>query len=222
MSLVHKLGMLEFDFWDKDLVRNDYPGGKLLPINDWVKGTVFAFDDPDNRLCLPPNSTGLPDFERIYNALANTVLALEDKDHVGVIEDLSDFIRLTVFNGDKFTPNSYIGEAEIDIASLIERARTKDLNTMLHPNYIPTIREFSLPLISAKKPGRVCKTIATIPFRASYQPYDALGKQVEQRARRGLHASDLARRAHINAQVSWFDVVRQDNRPMSSRADAAA
>ncbi|KAH9012340.1 hypothetical protein EDB85DRAFT_1029949 [Lactarius pseudohatsudake] len=42
--------MFEFVVWDKDLVRNDFLGGKSLPINDWFKGTVFTFDDPNNRV----------------------------------------------------------------------------------------------------------------------------------------------------------------------------
>ncbi|KAH9021196.1 hypothetical protein EDB85DRAFT_434624 [Lactarius pseudohatsudake] len=115
----------------------------------------------------PPNSTGLPDFERIYNALANTVLAPEDKDHVGVVLEISP--QMTFRNG----PTSLAWGWDMD--SFV----TKDLNTRLHPNSMPTIREFSLPLTSAKKPGGVCRTIPTITFRAGYQPYDALRKQVE-------------------------------------------
>jgi len=49
-SLVHKLGTLEFVVWDKDMIKNDHLGGHSLPIDQWSKGTAFAFDDPDNQV----------------------------------------------------------------------------------------------------------------------------------------------------------------------------
>ncbi|KAH9169193.1 hypothetical protein EDB89DRAFT_2199433, partial [Lactarius sanguifluus] len=306
-SLVHKLDKLEFvvcDDSDSDLVQNNYLGRKSLPIDEWFRGTVFAFNDnkplpivldsspptstmpgtgtitpipqplsvdpvhgPTMLIKLgffhPPNSTGLvPDFGRIYNALVNTVLAPEDPDHVGVVvleicgakdlpkwrnitrlgwdmdpfvqvsigsevartrvvhhslnpvwdeqlvlqlrrEDLSDLIRLTVFDRAKFMQNSYIGETEINIASLVERA----INTRLPSITMPTILELSLPLNPVKRPERVYKPTPIITFRASYRPYDALRKQGGQRPRHRPHASDLTRRADINPQVSQARVL---------------
>ncbi|KAH9059649.1 hypothetical protein EDB87DRAFT_1562923, partial [Lactarius vividus] len=96
-SLIHKLGMFEFVVWDKDIFGKYFMGEYSLPIDRWFKGT-FTFDDPNDepfsvnlissrstttvrgtiRLKLgivhPPDSTGLPDFEKTYDALM-TVLA---------------------------------------------------------------------------------------------------------------------------------------------------
>ncbi|KAH9011257.1 C2 domain-containing protein, partial [Lactarius hengduanensis] len=89
-SSVHKFGMLEFVVWNK-VIGTDFMGEYSLPIDRWFKGT-FAFVDPNNepfsvnlissrpptargtiRFKLgfynPPGWTGLPDFEKIYNAL---------------------------------------------------------------------------------------------------------------------------------------------------------
>src|SRR6266702_3919183 len=74
--------------------------------------------------------------------------------HVGEHE-LSLPLRLTVFDRDRIASNDYVGEAEINIATLVERAAKKDLNT----GYM---HEFELPLIPAKKPGRVYNLTPTI------------------------------------------------------------
>ncbi|KAI9457312.1 C2 domain-containing protein [Lactarius psammicola] len=110
-SLVDQLGTLEFVVWDKGFIRNEYLGEYSLPIDQWFKGMAFAFDDPNNKpffvglissrpaatvrgtmqikvgFVHPPNSTGLPDFGKTYNALMNTVLdpVGADKDHIGVV-----------------------------------------------------------------------------------------------------------------------------------------
>ncbi|KAH9173674.1 hypothetical protein EDB89DRAFT_1849751, partial [Lactarius sanguifluus] len=98
MSLVHKVGTLDFVVWDKDRIRNDYMGEYSLPVDQWIEGTAFAFDDPDNEpfsvglissrptqlvhgtmlikvgFVRPPGSTGQADFEKIYNVLiANNI-----------------------------------------------------------------------------------------------------------------------------------------------------
>ncbi|KAH9059651.1 C2 domain-containing protein [Lactarius vividus] len=264
-SLVHELGMLEFVVWDKDSIGKDYLGECSLLIDSWFKGNAFAFDDRNNQpysvdlissrsaktvhgtihiklgFIHPPNSTGLSDFERIYNALTNTVLSPADKGHVGVImveirgvkdlpkwpnmirtgwdmdpfvqvsindkvaktrvirhslnpvwdeqllfhvseQDLSLPIRLAVFDWDRFTRNDYIGEAKIDVTTLIERAGKGDPNNALYPNYVPTIRDFELPLTPDKKPGRVYEPVPTIIFRAGYRPFDTPRNEVGQGA----------------------------------------
>ncbi|KAH9031591.1 phosphatidylserine decarboxylase-domain-containing protein [Lactarius deliciosus] len=93
MSLADKLGVLEFVVWDKDMLKKEYMGEHALPLDEWFKGTAFAFDDPDNQsfsvslissratitvsgtmhikvgFVRPLNSTTLPDFVETYNAL---------------------------------------------------------------------------------------------------------------------------------------------------------
>lgn len=51
MSLADKLGVLEFVVWDKDMLKKEYMGEHALPLDEWFKGTAFAFDDPDNQVC---------------------------------------------------------------------------------------------------------------------------------------------------------------------------
>ena len=51
MSLADKLGVLEFVVWDKDMLKKEYKGEHALPLDEWFKGTAFAFDDPDNQVC---------------------------------------------------------------------------------------------------------------------------------------------------------------------------
>lgn len=53
MSLLHKLGILNLKFvvWNKDFIGNDFLGKNALPVNEWFKDTVFAFDDLHNQVC---------------------------------------------------------------------------------------------------------------------------------------------------------------------------
>ncbi|KAH9013828.1 C2 domain-containing protein [Lactarius pseudohatsudake] len=87
-SLMHELGTLKFVVWDKDWVGKDFLGDYSLPVDQWIKGTAFAFDDPNNEPILvrlksslcgtmlikvgfihPPDSTRQPDFVDTYNIL---------------------------------------------------------------------------------------------------------------------------------------------------------
>ncbi|KAH9054985.1 C2 domain-containing protein [Lactarius vividus] len=83
--------------------------------------------------------------------------------------DLSQAIRIAVFDRDKITSNDYVGGTEITIATLVETAAKKD-RTGFYPDDLPTIDDFELPLTPTKKPGRVFETIPIIFLRASYQP----------------------------------------------------
>ncbi|KAI9449813.1 C2 domain-containing protein [Lactarius psammicola] len=110
-STMHKLGALEFVVWDKDMIGKDFLGKYALPVNQWFRGTAFAFDDRNNQpffvdlvssrpnttvrgamrikvgFVHPPNLTGLPDFGTIYNLLMNPVLAppAAGNDRVGIV-----------------------------------------------------------------------------------------------------------------------------------------
>ncbi|KAH9014405.1 C2 domain-containing protein [Lactarius hengduanensis] len=233
MSLVNKLGTLDFSVWDKDLIgKDDFLGNYALPIDQWFNGTAFAFNVPDNQDFpvvlkssphgsmrikvgfVPFNSTSQPDFERIYNALKSAVqdLAPSVTDNVGTVivdiirakdlpkwpnmtrtgfdmdpfvqvsigelvqstrvishernpvwderlsfrvskHDLSQAIRIAVFNRDRITRNDYVGGAEISIATLVERAAKRGRHAELYPDDLPTIDDFELPLNLTKKQG---------------------------------------------------------------------
>ncbi|TFY74327.1 hypothetical protein EWM64_g9683, partial [Hericium alpestre] len=49
LSLAEKLGVVELVVWDKDTFRKDYLGEVAVPLEDWFKGSAFAFDDPSNE-----------------------------------------------------------------------------------------------------------------------------------------------------------------------------
>ncbi|KAH9173700.1 C2 domain-containing protein [Lactarius sanguifluus] len=83
--------------------------------------------------------------------------------------DLSQAIRIAVFDRDKITRNDYVGGAEIPIATLVERAAKKGRHAELYPDDLPTIDEFELPLSLSKKIGRVYETVPSIILRASFQ-----------------------------------------------------
>jgi phosphatidylserine decarboxylase len=50
LSLSERLGVLEFVVWDKDMLRKEYLGEYALPLDEWFRGNVFAYDDPDNQV----------------------------------------------------------------------------------------------------------------------------------------------------------------------------
>ena len=52
LSLSEKLGVLEFVVWDKDMLRKEYLGEYALPLDEWFRGNVFAYDDLDNQVRL--------------------------------------------------------------------------------------------------------------------------------------------------------------------------
>jgi hypothetical protein len=61
LSLSEKLGVLEFVVWDKDMLRKEYLGEYALPLDEWFRGNVFAYDDLDNqvRLIIPKSCGGI-------------------------------------------------------------------------------------------------------------------------------------------------------------------
>ncbi|KAN0126265.1 C2 domain containing protein [Lactarius tabidus] len=93
-----RLLSLKFAVWDKGKFGEVFLGKSVLSVNEWFKGTAFAFDDPQNEPILvgllssrtttilqgtmrikvgfvhSPTSTSQPDFSDLYNILANRVL----------------------------------------------------------------------------------------------------------------------------------------------------
>ncbi|ETW83451.1 hypothetical protein HETIRDRAFT_474586 [Heterobasidion irregulare TC 32-1] len=49
LSLADKLGVVELVVWDKDMLKKEYLGEVGLPLEDWFKNGIYAFDDPDNE-----------------------------------------------------------------------------------------------------------------------------------------------------------------------------
>ena len=50
LSLADKLGVVELVVWDKDMLKKEYLGEVGLPLEDWFKNGIYAFDDPDNEV----------------------------------------------------------------------------------------------------------------------------------------------------------------------------
>ncbi|KAH8983814.1 hypothetical protein EDB86DRAFT_3246889 [Lactarius hatsudake] len=81
-------------------------------------------------------------------------------------QDLKLPIRLEVFDWDMFTRNDLVGSAEINIATLVERAANRDPNTGLHPADLPSVLYFKgLPLTKSPDPSRVYTRTPTITFQ---------------------------------------------------------
>jgi Ca2+-dependent lipid-binding protein len=70
MSLADKLGVLEFVVWDKDILTKEYMGEHALPLDEWFKGTAFAFDDPDNQVRRSLLLKGIRAVNRLYYSLS--------------------------------------------------------------------------------------------------------------------------------------------------------
>ncbi|KAI9439553.1 C2 domain-containing protein [Lactarius indigo] len=92
-------------------------------------------------------------------------------------QDVKLPIRLSIFDWDRFTRNDLVGSVEMNVSTLVERATNRDPNTGLHTAELPSGLEFNdHPL--TKNTERVYSHTPTITFRASYQAYTALQKQV--------------------------------------------
>ncbi|KAH9007461.1 C2 domain-containing protein [Lactarius deliciosus] len=89
-------------------------------------------------------------------------------------------IQLTVIDRDKITSNDPVGKAEVKITTILQGAEKmkKELNTGLYSVDFPTMVRFECLLTKISK--RACTSNPTLTFRASYQSYVTLRKQVEQ------------------------------------------
>ncbi|KAI9439592.1 C2 domain-containing protein [Lactarius indigo] len=94
----------------------------------------------------------------------------------------STSVQLTVIDHDKITSNDPVGNAEIKITTILQGAEKaqKELNTGLYSVDFPTMVRFECPLTKISR--RECTSDPTLTFRASYQSYVTLRKQVEQGA----------------------------------------
>ncbi|KAH0832848.1 phosphatidylserine decarboxylase-domain-containing protein [Lanmaoa asiatica] len=86
-------------------------------------------------------------------------------------------VQLTVLDWDKLSSNDHVGDARFDVSELVKDAPQPDLKTGLygedddgsHP-----MKEFHLPLVTAKEMPWETKHNPVLHFRARFQPYDAL------------------------------------------------
>ncbi|KAH9015672.1 C2 domain-containing protein [Lactarius pseudohatsudake] len=85
-------------------------------------------------------------------------------------------IQLAVIDWDKITSHDPVGKAEINITAILER--TKEPNTGLYSVNFPSMVRFDCVLTKISK--RAWTSNPTLTFRASYQSYVTLRKQVEQ------------------------------------------
>ncbi|KAJ3497878.1 hypothetical protein NLJ89_g10292 [Agrocybe chaxingu] len=89
-------------------------------------------------------------------------------------------IQLNILDWDKLSSNDHIGDANLDVKELLANAPQPDPVTGLYAageeegGGEKGMREFSLPLSTAKETSWEGKHNPVIRFRAKYQPYDAL------------------------------------------------
>ncbi|KAH9037358.1 hypothetical protein EDB84DRAFT_1655777 [Lactarius hengduanensis] len=81
-------------------------------------------------------------------------------------QDLKLPIRLEIFDWDRFSRNDLVGSAEINVATLVQRAANRDPNTGLHPADLPSVLYFNaLPLTKNPDPSRAYTRTPTITFQ---------------------------------------------------------
>lgn len=139
----------------------DIGSAKNLP--DWPNMTFTGWDmDPFVKVSIGNEAVGTTRIiQHSRNPVWDELLLFHVREH-----DLSLPLRLAVFDHDTFTPDDYVGAAEINIATL---------NTGRHSALL-AMHEFDLPL--TKNPKRSYRCTPSITFRADYQSYDTLRRQV--------------------------------------------
>ncbi|PPQ93553.1 hypothetical protein CVT25_005520, partial [Psilocybe cyanescens] len=90
-------------------------------------------------------------------------------------------VQLSVLDWDKLSSNDHIGDVYFDVNELVRSAPQPDAETGLYPvggeegeKGAEGMREYSLPLSTAKEMKWEAKHNPVIRFKAKYQPYDAL------------------------------------------------
>ncbi|PPQ86997.1 hypothetical protein CVT25_009531 [Psilocybe cyanescens] len=90
-------------------------------------------------------------------------------------------VQLSVLDWDKLSSNAHIGDVYFDVNELVRHAPQPDKDTGLYPvggeegeKGAEGMREYSLPLTTAKEMRWQARYNPVIRFRAKYQPYDML------------------------------------------------
>ncbi|OBZ66242.1 Phosphatidylserine decarboxylase proenzyme 3 [Grifola frondosa] len=109
-------------------------------------------------------------------------------------------VQLTVLDWDKLSSNDHVGDASFDVAELVANAPQKDERTQLYPDDedgSQSMRDFSLPLSTAKEMPWEAKHNPKISFRAKYQPYDALRQKFWRQYLKQYDTDDAGTISHL-------------------------
>ncbi|KAF9236303.1 phosphatidylserine decarboxylase-domain-containing protein [Melanogaster broomeanus] len=109
-------------------------------------------------------------------------------------------VQLTVLDWDKLSSNDHVGDASFDVSELVKDAPQPDPRTGLydedgdgsHP-----MKEFHLPLTTAKETSWESKHNPVLKFRAKYQPYDALRQRFWAQYLKKYDADDTGKFSHL-------------------------
>ncbi|KAI9435648.1 C2 domain-containing protein [Lactarius psammicola] len=149
-----------------------------IDLPEWHNMTYTGWDmDPFVQVSIGEEVKCTSVIRHSRNPVWNEQLLFHVRDH-----DLSLPIQLTVIDWDRLTSNDPVGKAEINIATLVEEAKKRDLSAEFYHVDFPTLTKFNLTL--TKNPKRAYKCDPTIEFRASYQSYAVLRKPVRSRTAR--------------------------------------
>ncbi|KAF8957740.1 phosphatidylserine decarboxylase-domain-containing protein [Flammula alnicola] len=111
--------------------------------------------------------------------------------------------QLTVLDWDKLSSNDHIGDVYFDVKELMENAPQPDPVTGLYAHGEEQgggeegMREFKLPLSTAKEMPWEAKHNPVIRFRAKYQPYDALRQRFWRQYLKQYDTDDTGRLSHL-------------------------
>ncbi|KAH7884251.1 phosphatidylserine decarboxylase-domain-containing protein [Phlebopus sp. FC_14] len=109
-------------------------------------------------------------------------------------------VQFTVLDWDKLSSNDHVGDARFDVSELVQDAPQPDPRTGLynededgsHP-----MKEFQLPLVTAKEMPWEAKHNPVLKFRARFQPYDALRQRFWTQYLRQYDVGDTGAFSHL-------------------------
>ncbi|KAL6301148.1 phosphatidylserine decarboxylase-domain-containing protein [Sparassis latifolia] len=109
-------------------------------------------------------------------------------------------VQLTVLDWDKLSSNDHVGDASFNVAELIANAPQKEEATGLYPadeDGLSPMKEFCLPLTTAKEVPWESKHAPVLIFRAKYQPYDALRQRFWRQYLKQYDTDDMGMLSHV-------------------------
>ncbi|TFK49776.1 hypothetical protein OE88DRAFT_1662429 [Heliocybe sulcata] len=109
-------------------------------------------------------------------------------------------IQLTVLDWDKLSSNDHVGDATFSVAQLLADVPAKDPETGLYTdetNGDTPMKEFQLPLSTAKEMPWEALHNPTITFKAKYQPYDALRQRFWRQYLKQYDTDDTGSLSHV-------------------------
>ncbi|KAH7926362.1 hypothetical protein BV22DRAFT_1009284 [Leucogyrophana mollusca] len=111
-------------------------------------------------------------------------------------------VQLTVLDWDKLSSNDYVGDAGFDVAELVREAPQPDPRTGLYGEEEDgggnrEMKEFCLPLTTAKEMSWEAKHTPVLTFRSKYQPYAALRQRFWQQYLTQYDTDDTGKMSHL-------------------------